>query len=202
VLKDSALAKVADLAGKKIALSGIHSQKTVAVKMVLRKAGVDPSSVQFIEIPYAAHPDMLRSRQVDVAASLDPWTTEMRTSGLAKVLAWDYVDSVPGQPIGAWFVTKSFSQRNADAVDRFARSIRDAIDYMNADPDRARRDVAAYTGLDPKLLGQMPVNRWSYAIRPEKWQAVADMMTQSGELQKPHRAEEYFSAHVKPYLVQ
>ena len=62
----------------------------------------------------------------------------MRTGGYAKVLAWNYVESIPEQPIGAWYARADFVKNNADAVARFAKSIRDSIEYMNADVDRAQ----------------------------------------------------------------
>src|SRR5215212_5836216 len=86
VLKDSGINDVSQLAGKKIALSNLHSQKHVAVQVTLRKHGVDPAKVTFLEIPFGNHPDTLRSKQIDVAASLDPWTTQMRLSDYAKIL--------------------------------------------------------------------------------------------------------------------
>jgi NitT/TauT family transport system substrate-binding protein len=202
VLKDSPINSLADLVGHRIALSGLHTQKTVAIQTVFRKAGIDPGKVQFIELPYASHPDALRSRQIEAVASLDPWTTQMRTSGLGKVLAWDYVDSVPLQPIGAWYATTAFVGKNREAVDRFARSIRDVIEYMHADAARAKQNVAAYTGLDVGLLKDMPSNNWDYRISTAKWQQVADMMTANGELQKSHKAAEYFSGVVKPYIAE
>jgi NitT/TauT family transport system substrate-binding protein len=202
VLNDSGIDKVADLAGKKIAISNLHSQYHVAVQMVLKKNGVDPAKVQFLEVPFASQPDALKSKQIDAVASLDPWTTQLRNAGYAKVLAWDYVESIPEQPIGAWYVKADFAARNRDTVTRFANAIRDAVDYMHADADRARRNVAAYTGLDLALLKDMPLNNWSYRIDPAKWQAVADMMHASGELQKPHKSDEYLSDIVRPFVVK
>ena len=83
----------------------------------------------------------------------------MRTGGYAEVLAWDYVEFDPEQPIGAWYARKDFVTKNAETVARFARSIRDSIEYMNADVDRARKQsVAGYTGLKVALLKDMPLN--------------------------------------------
>lgn len=202
VLNDSGINNVAGLAGKKIAISNLHSQYHVAVQVTLRLHGVDPAGTQFIEIPFTSQPDALKSKQIDAAATLDPWTTQLRNSGFAKVLAWNYVESLPEQPIGAWYAKADFVQKNPDAVARFAASIRDAIDYMHADADRARKNVAAYTGLDAALLKDMPLNNWSYRIDPVKWQGVADMMHKSGELQRPHKVDEYLSDIVKPYLAK
>jgi NitT/TauT family transport system substrate-binding protein len=202
VLKDSGMNSVSDFAGKKIATSNLHSQRPVATKVVLRKHGVDPSKMTFLEIPFASLPDALRSHQIDIAASLDPWTTQLRTSNYAKVVAWDYVESIPEQPIGAWFARREFVAKNGDAVARFAKSVRDAVEYMNADVERAKKNVAAYTGLNISFLADMPLNVWNYRIDPAKWQAVADMMHADGELQKPHKAAEYLSDIVKPYVVK
>ena len=153
-------------------------------------------------VPFASQPDTLRSKQIDVAASLDPWTTQMRLSDWAKILAWDYVESLPEQPIGAWYARVDFVQKNKDVVERFAKSIHDSIDYMYADVPRAQQNIAAYTGLDPALVKQLPLNGWSYKIDPAKWQAVADMMHSTGELQKPHKVDEYMSEIVQPYMVK
>jgi NitT/TauT family transport system substrate-binding protein len=202
VLKDSGLNSVADLAGKKFALSNLHSQLHVAAQVVLKKHGIDPANTTFLEVPFSSHPDALKSKQIDVAISLDPWTTQMRTAGYAKVLSWDYIESLPLQPIGAWYARAEFVKNNADTVKRFAKSIRDAIAYMNVDAERAKTNVAAYTGLNVAFLKDMPLNRWSYEIDPAVWQAVADMMHSTGELQRPHQVDEYLSDVVKPYVVR
>ena len=60
----------------------------------------------------------------------------------------------------------------------------------------------AGTGLNVALLKDMPLNGFSYKIDPAKWQAVADMMHASGELEKPHKVDEYLSDIVKPYMVK
>ena len=202
MLHDSKLNSLADLAGKQIAVSGIHSQMDVALLKTLKNAGVDVSTVQSIEIPFSSQIDALKSGTIDAIAELDPWTTVLRTSGVGKVLGWTYVDSVPGQPIGAWYVSSAFAKKNPDVVRRFAQSIRDAIDYMQADPQRARQNVAAYTGLDPALVKNMPINKWDYTIKPARWQATVDMMVEMGVMDKPHKAEEYFSEFVQPYIAR
>jgi len=202
VLANSGLNSIADLAGKKFALSNLHSQLHVAVQVVLKKHGVDPSRVTFLEVPFSAHPDALKSRQIDVAVALDPWTTQMRTSNYAKVLAWQYVESLPLQPIGAWYARAEFVKSNADTVARFAKAMRDAIEYINADVPRARAAVAAFTGLDITFVKDMPLIHWNYQIDSVVWQAVADMMHEAGELQRPHKVDEYLSDIVRPYVIR
>ena len=76
------------------------------------------------------------------------------------------------------------------------------IEYVNADEQRTRRDIAEYTGLSLDLLKNMPLNKWDFRVKPDRWQAVADMMFEMGELQQRHKAEEYLSDSIKPYVVR
>jgi NitT/TauT family transport system substrate-binding protein len=200
VLKDSNINSVKDLEGKKIATSALHTQQAVALLSVIKKAGVDLSKIQVIEIPYPSHSDVLKSKQVDAVAPVDPFSTHILNSGNAKVLSYIYVESLPEQPLGAWFVKKSWIKGHEDIIAGFNKSLQESIDYMLADPARARNLVAEYTGLDPKLVQAMPAINWNYKVDQSKWQGVIKMMKDSGELKKDHKADEYLSDQIKTYI--
>lgn len=200
VLKDSNIQSLKDLAGKRVAVSQLHSQNTVGAQMLIKKAGVDLSSVQFLELPFPTHYDALKNKSIDAVVTVDPYTTQLQASGIGRVISWNYVESIPQQPLGAWFVKRAYLQKNADIVARFNKSIKESIDYMNADADRARAQVVAFTGLDPALVKSMPLIIWDYNVRPDRWKKVIDLMVQTGELKKPHNPEEYFSDQIKPYV--
>ena len=202
VRKDSPIKKLADLKGKTIAISGTHTQKTVAIQTILKRAGVQPTDFSFIEMPYAAQVDALRGKQVEVVASLDPWTTIFRNSDFATVLAYDYLESLPEQPIGGWYARREFAGKNAEAMKRFAQSICDVADYLQADPARARANIAAYTGLDPALVKDVPVNKWTCKINLQTWDRIGQMMFEGGELQKPFKIEDWMFESAKPNVVR
>ncbi len=202
VRKDSSIGSLSDLKGKTIAISGTHTQYTVAIQTILKRAGVGPAEFSFLEMPYASQVDALRARLVEVVASLDPWTTLFRNSDFARVLAYGYVDSLPAQPIGGWYARRDYANRNGEAMTRFAKSICDVADYMAADPDRARRNIAAYTGLDPALVKDVPVNHWTCKIDLGVWNKVAAMMFEGGELQKPFNIEDWMYDSAKALIVR
>jgi NitT/TauT family transport system substrate-binding protein len=202
VLKDSPYKTLADLAGKKVAVSGLHSQKTVAMQTLFKRAGVDLDKLQLVEIPFPSQVDALKSKQVDAINTVDPYTTQLIASGLGRVVAWDYADSIPEQPLGAWFAKSTFIKANAGVVHRFNEAIKESIEYMLSDPQRARAEVVAYTGLPADLVKDMPLIGWDYKVKADKWQAVIDMMVASGELKSKHTADEYFAEQIKPYVVK
>jgi NitT/TauT family transport system substrate-binding protein len=200
VLADSGINKLSELVGKKIAVAQISSQNAVTVLVALRKAGVDPSKVQFIEVPYPRHADILKSKQVDAVAATEPYTTQLISSGVGKVLSWNYAEAVPAAPLGVWFARLQYINKNPDLVNRFNRSIKESIDYMNADLPRARMRTVEFTGLDPVLVEKMPPLRFDYRVRPEKWQEVVNMMVEAKVLEKSHAADEYFAEQIKPFI--
>jgi NitT/TauT family transport system substrate-binding protein len=197
VRKDSAIQSLKDLKGKTIAIAGTHTQKTVAIQSLLKRNGVGPTDFNFIEMPYASQVDALRGKQVEVVASLDPWTTIFRNSDFARILAYDYFESLPEQPIGGWYARTEYASKNAEAMKRFAQSMCDVADHMAADPARARKYIAEYTGLDLALVQDTPLNKWTCKINLPVWQKVADMMHEGGELQKPFKIEDMFSDFAK-----
>ena len=202
VLKDSPIRTIADLAGKKVGVSSLHSQNTVGVQKLIRDAGVDLKKVQFVELPFPSHADALRSKQIDAIATVDPYTTQLQASGIGRVLSWNYVESIPEQPLGAWFAKTAYIKSNPDVAEKFAASIRESIDYMNSDADRARAAVVKFTGLEPALVKEMPPIMWDYKVNLTKWQEVIDLMKVSGELQKSHEAQEFIAEGLKPYIVK
>lgn len=201
-LASSDIKSLKDLVGKRVATAQFSGQQTIAAQFAMRKAGIDPSKVQLIEVPYPRHPDVLKSKQVDAVITTEPFTTQLLTSGVGRVLAWHYAEAMPGAPLGVWFAKKSYIDKNLEVVTRFNRAIKESIDYMNADGARARQRTVEFTGLDPALVKEMPLLRFNYDVRPEKWQQSIDMMIEAKVLQKPHVAAEYFSEPLKPYIKQ
>lgn len=200
VLKSSGIATLKDLEGKKFAIGGLATQNTVAVRAVLKKAGVDVSKVQFTEMPFPTMLAALQNGLVDAVNAVDPFTTQIRTAEGVETLAYNYVETAPEQPLGVWFAGTDYLKNNADVVTSFTQALREAIDYMNADPKRARAHVAEFTNIAPEVLADMPLTNWSFEVQPEKWQAVIDMMHAEGLLPEARKADSYFSDQLRTFV--
>ena len=72
VKADSPITSVKQLAGKKVAHSGIGTQAWAAVADVEMKNGVDPKSVQDLEMSYPQMPGVLAQGLVDAVAAVSP----------------------------------------------------------------------------------------------------------------------------------
>lgn len=202
VLANSDIKSISDLGGKKVAVPAIAAQNTIAAREVMKNAGVDLKTVQFVELPFPTHAAALRAKQVDAVITVDPFTTELIRSNVGRVLSWNYVESIPEQPLGVWFAKRSYVDQNPQVIERFNKSVKEATDIMNADIDEARKQVAAYTGLPSEVVMSMPLNGWNYTVRPAKWQQIIDMMYDHDILKKKHKPEEYFSKYISSYIAK
>jgi NitT/TauT family transport system substrate-binding protein len=200
VKNDSKIVTLKDLEGKKVSVSTLHSQATVLLQELLKKAGVDIKKIHFMEVPYPAVAESLKSGQVDAVATIDPYTTQIVSSDIGKVMNWVYAETLPKAPLGAWFAKKSWVAAHGKEVEAYNKSAKEAIDFMLANPDEARKSVAAYTGLDPALVAKMPLIDWDYQVDLNVWQQVVTFMKANGEIDKDHKAEEFLSDYIKPYI--
>ena len=196
---NSPATSIKDLVGKRIGSASPHGQSFAALKELFQRAGVSMDGVQFVLAPFPTHADLLRSGQVDAVGALDPYTTQIVKSGYGRVLSWFMIETIPDQPVGAWWALRSWADQHPREIRAFQDSVKEAQDYLNADPAHAKQLVADYTGLDIELVKGMSIT-WKSAINPAIWQAVADMMFRQGELQKKHDVSEYLGS-VSAYVV-
>ncbi len=200
VLDSSPIKTLADLRGKKIGVGGLSTQNTIGVKMLLDKAGVDPSSVSFSEVPFSAMANALKAGHVDAVVPVDPFTTNLRLNG-GRVLVYNYSASIPEQPLGVWFTKGAIVKANPQAIEAFTKSMKESIDYLKADDARARDEIADFIKIDRTILNSMPLIGWDYRVKPDRWQAVIDMMVKYAGL-KPKKAEDFMTPQLQPYIIK
>ena len=200
VLADSSIESLKDLEGKKVAIYDSRNQLVLGLKKIIEESGADVDKVEFLEVPFSSMGDALKNGQVDAISLVDPYTTQLVSEGTTKVISWNYVESIPEQPVGAWYARSKFVKENPEAVSRFYDAISASIEYMLEDEERAKKHIVDFTGVDEKLITDMPQIAWSNEFNPDVWQQIVDMYMEAGELKQKHEATEYFSEYVTETL--
>jgi NitT/TauT family transport system substrate-binding protein len=145
-----------DLVGKTISAGLVNSINYIHMQEWLQKNGVDPKSVKFLEIPIPQMPDALFQSRVDVVWAVEPFMTVMQKSGNARVLAYPYLDNVPGMDITAFVAKESWLKANTDVARRFKRALDKATVHLMNAPKEERDDwVAKFSGVQPQMVAQM-----------------------------------------------
>lgn len=199
VAKDSKITKLSDLAGMTVGVNSLHAQEAVDAQYVIRRAGVPKDKVKYVEVPFPSMGDVLARKQVDAVVAIDPFTTMLQQRG-GRAIAWEYVDSIPEQPIGTFWAKRAWAEKNTDILEAFTEAMEEAIAYMNADPKRARAYVAEFTRLPAEVVETMPMIVWSTKVNLARWRELVDLLRSMGELEQTHSPEEYLSSGVKRRL--
>jgi NitT/TauT family transport system substrate-binding protein len=145
-----------DLAGKKVSAGLINSVNYAHIREWLQRNGVDPSSVQFLEIPFPQMADALFQNRLDAVWNVEPFLTFMLKSGNARVIAYPYQENVPHMDITCYLAKESWVKANPDVVRRFKRAIDRATTYLvNASKEERDDFVAKYSGARPEVVAAM-----------------------------------------------
>jgi NitT/TauT family transport system substrate-binding protein len=197
----SDITEIADLEGKTIGVGSLRGQGTAMLKKLLDDNGLSPDDVTLTEVPFAQHPTVLEAGQVDAVVALDPFTTQLVSSGAGEVLSYYMIDALPDQPVGAWWTKREFAESHTPELEAFGAALVDAIEYLQEDEGRGRELIAEHTGIDPALVADMPLIAWKYEVDPDVWTAVAEIMVEQGELQEMPDVESFFSEPLSAYMV-
>lgn len=167
VRTDGSVKTPADLVGKKVSVGLINSVNYVHMLEWLHKHHVDPQKVDFVEIPFPQMADALFQKRLDAVWDVEPFLTFMTQSGKAKVLAYPYLETIPGMDISNYFARESWIKANPDVARRFKEAIDRATEDV-ATMAKAERDnwMAKFTGMKLDVVKHMtpPVFSTQYNI--------------------------------------
>lgn len=152
--KDSPIADLESLSGHSVAVNALRGGPHLSVLVALEQAGVDPASVDFIELPMGDGLAAVERGDVDAAYLAEPFTSEARRSGF-PVISSPVYETAPEGATSGYFTVQPYLQSNGDNVDAFARAIAKSVEYANAHPDEVRAQIAEYTGLDAAAIEGM-----------------------------------------------
>jgi NitT/TauT family transport system substrate-binding protein len=174
-----------DLAGKKISAGLINSVNYVHMREWLQRNGVDPNSVQFLEIPFPQMADALFQNRLDAVWNVEPFLTVMLRSGNARILSYPYQENVPRMDITAYMAKESWVKANPDVVRRFRRAIDRATTYLiNASKEERDDFVAKYSGMKPELVAAVNLPEYTTEFNVPSLKANLDIAVRQ-KLAKP-----------------
>lgn len=120
--KKSDIKTINDLIGRKVAFTKGASQHYLFFK-ILRENGIDPKSVNCINMKIADEFPALIANQVDAAVPYEPWISQkIEGDGLGAVLAEGGVD-------GFYYATEDFINKNPKAVQAFVDAVQEGLEY-------------------------------------------------------------------------
>jgi NitT/TauT family transport system substrate-binding protein len=183
VRADANMAAPKDFVGKTVAVPGLNAVLHISVQLWLEKGGVDPKAVRYVEAPLATMSDLLKAGQVDAAVGIDPFLPRMIDTGVARHVAYFFSEVAADQQTMFYVTTRDWATKNAKSVDAFRVSLKQAADFIAANPDKARADIIKYFKIPPEAAARMALPRTAPDLSPEQVTFWADVMKRFGLVQ-------------------
>lgn len=183
VAEDSPIRDVSDLAGKTIAVNALKGVGEVVIKAALDKRGVDPDSIELLEVPFPEMPAALDGGRVDAIWAPEPFLTSVLSEGGREIEApLTTLGSL--FPNGTYATTEQYIASNEDVVERFTRAINKSSDYATQNPDEARATIPTFTQIPEEVAAEIRLPKWPSEIDREQLADLAELAVRYGVIEQ------------------
>ncbi|ARP99404.1 ABC transporter substrate-binding protein [Pseudorhodoplanes sinuspersici] len=177
VLKDGPIQKVADLKGKVVATNAAGSAVDVAMRAMLRKAGLeDKRDYTVLETPFPTMRAMLAEKKVDLIPAVLPFSLDPEMKKVARPL-FSQRDAIGVTDMIVWTARKPFIDKNRAAmVDFMEDSIRIVRWYLDPANQKEAAEIAA-------RVTKQPAERFGWLFTKADYYRNPDMVPDLKALQ-------------------
>jgi NitT/TauT family transport system substrate-binding protein len=143
-----------DFENRKVGVPGIGASLHILFVRWLKTRGVDPRRLTFVEVPFPAHADVLKSGIVDFVVTAQPTIDGIVSTGTGTV-AIDFAADLKGRPGAYWISTSAWAQANPEVVKNYREATREAGVVIDSNPALAREEIAKYIKLPPPVIASL-----------------------------------------------
>jgi ABC-type nitrate/sulfonate/bicarbonate transport system substrate-binding protein len=191
VENSSPLQTARDLNGKTVAVDGLRNITQFAVMAWMDKNGGDPSSLKFVEMPFAEMGAALAAKRVDAAQISEPAASGARAN--ARVFAQSYDAIGSSFATTAWVATAAWAHANPGIVKRLVQTVYDGARWANVNRDRTAEVLSKVSGMQIDVIRR--INRSTFAERytPGLITPVIDVALRYGAITKAITPNDVFA---------
>jgi NitT/TauT family transport system substrate-binding protein len=172
-----------DFVGKKVGAPGLNAFLHVLFVKWLVEKGVDPRSVNFVEVTFPTMSDIIKSGGVDAVLTAEPFVRRMLNAGLGSVGARYAFELARTDPIIFYAASREWVDRNAATIKKFREAIAESAEIVNNDREKASTSIAKFTKQPLELVKATPPNRSEPVLKPEQLAWWIDVMSSQKMLQ-------------------
>jgi len=167
-----------DCVGRKIGVPGLGAYLHVSFRAWLKLNKVDPAKVNFVEVSFPQHSDVLRAGSIDGVVTGDPFMARILASGTGYVASYYTTFQPDGMPTILYTARRDWVAKNAQAVKAFQAAIIEAANFIKkpANDATVRAHIGKFIKLPPEILASMQLSPPSPVIVEKQLSYWVDMM--------------------------
>ena len=194
-----------DLKGARI-MSAPGPANVVAAKAVLAKVGLKEGDYTIDQLDMSQHVNVMTAGTFDAGYTLEPQASTMRKLGVARTLEAGVITKyILGNENGNAFaagcaLTSDFIKARPDVARRFAAVWRKGIEFVNENPQEARKYLAKNTLTPEDVVDTVPMVRYFMAgdltdQHKAEFQKFIDFSTEVGTVPEKVDITRYLQAY-------
>lgn len=160
---DSDIQEPSDLEGRSVAVNTRANISELGVRFAAEQAGIDPDSVDYVEIGYPDIVPALSEGQVDAALLNEPFQSIAFAQDMRPIIR-PFVAIEPGLSIGSYFSSDTYIEENPDVIDSFIAGTTAAGEHIAENHDEFRDALVDHGGLDPEVAENVYIPNWGGAM--------------------------------------
>jgi len=194
-----------DLKGARI-MSAPGPANVVAAKAVLAKVGLKEGDYTIDQLDMSQHVNVMTAGTFDAGYTLEPQASTMRKLGVARTLEAGVITKyILGNENGNAFaagcaLTSDFIKGRPDVARRFAAVWKKGIEFVNENPQEARKYLAKNTLTPEDVVDTVPMVRYFMAAdltdqHKAEFQKFIDFSTEVGTVPEKVDITKYLQAY-------
>lgn len=183
VKKDSPIKSPEQLEGKKVAVNTLNNICDTSIRESIRKAGGDPSKVEFVEMAFDQMAAALDKGQVDGACTPEPALATVKAAG-GRSIASNFYDVDPNLTVAMYFTSQQYAQKNPELVKKFQEATVESLKYADSHPDEVREILTTYTKIPSDLLDKLTLPHFPAEPDRASIERLAELGVQDGLFDK------------------
>lgn len=170
VKMDSSIRTLADLRGKTVACFP-GSQLKVYLQIILRQAGIEPNSVNIVQLPPPNMLPSLESRSIDACFALEPVITIGKAKGLTRIVEGSpiakYIGNGKSICAASFLISSRWADNSPDAADAFVTSVYEAVEIIANSYAKSTRFYPEFTPIPPDIAPQVTITDFATINAPD-----------------------------------
>jgi NitT/TauT family transport system substrate-binding protein len=145
---DSPYQSEKDLAGKKVGVVALGSQNHLFTLEEATLAGIDPASVQVVQIPFPQMQAALDQGRLDAVVATAPFTAQIQAAG-GRVINWPEAELNDGGNGTCLAATGTYISQHPDVIAAFTKAHTAALAYAKDHTDEAKATIPSFLDVKP-----------------------------------------------------
>ncbi|WP_144061457.1 ABC transporter substrate-binding protein [Bacillus sp. 1NLA3E] len=202
VRKDSGIKEAKDLEGKTIGINSFGACSEFVTKKWLKKQGVNVDSIKWVVVPDDQNEQAVVSGGVDLAIIHPPHSGGAEKNPELKRLWTDYdLDHGLGG-MSPYTVNGKFAKEHPEAVKDFVAAISKAGNWVNENPEEARKLIGKRLGMDVNKVESYAFVK-DQVITEAPVQYYIDILEKEGKIKKGSvKAKDVYTNEYNPKVKQ